>query len=91
MASNRASKEMLEQMEDEKFRLQQELDSVKLIATRRQTDRESEVSYKCLPPLFSSFGVGFLLTNSGLVSVAQKVRLGLIVEWRNLVKVGKHH
>ena len=50
MASNRASKEMLEQMEDEKFRLQQELDSVKLIATRRQTDRESEVSYKCFSP-----------------------------------------
>lgn len=44
MASNRASKEMMEQMKEDKLRLEQELDAVKSVASRRQADRVSEVN-----------------------------------------------
>ena len=49
MANNRTSKNLLEQMKDEKLRLEQELNAIKAISARRQADRQAEVylSYTC--------------------------------------------
>ncbi|XP_067931851.1 citron rho-interacting kinase-like isoform X2 [Watersipora subatra] len=42
LSSNRASKDLIEQMKDDKSRLEQELDAIKSISSRRLVERESE-------------------------------------------------